>query len=416
MLGGRLELLSQHPELPSLERWGWASILVNVGLSTLNLVLTFASGSLAVAAEVTHNFVDLAASAAVLLGLKLSARRSETFPYGLYKVENLVAAGVSILVFVAAYEIARESLCGDRQTTFVSAWILGGVVLSIAIPLVFGMFEMRAGRAANSPSLIADAQEYRVHVFSSGLVLVALVGHMAGVALERVAALLIVVVVLRTGWQLLSDSMRVLLDASLAPETMSQVRRIIEHEPSVLAIRSLVGRNAGRYRFLEAVVEARARDLEQADAISRRLERALRREVPFLERTLIEVKPVNRDTLRLALPLSAPGGPPSEHFGTAPHFLLADQRRADGELFRRSVVENPFAGEPKGRGIKVAHWLIEHGVDLLLTLDDIGERGPGYALGEAGVDVVLTAGKTVEQALADGGVRTPNNDPQEALP
>jgi cation diffusion facilitator family transporter len=401
MLGGRLGLLSQHPER-SLAKWGWASILVNVALSSLNLVLTFASGSLAVAAEVMHNFVDLAASVAVLLGLKLSMHKSKTFPYGLYKVENVVAAGVSILVFLAAYEIARESLFGHREATFVSAWILGGVVLSMAIPLVFGMLEMRAGRAANSPSLVADAEEYRVHVFTSGLVLVALVGQIFGVSLERVAALLIVVIVARTGWQLLSDAMRVLLDASLDPDTMSQVREIVERDPSVLEIRSLVGRNAGRYRFLEAVVGARARDLDQADAISRRLELALRREIPFLERTLIDVKPVNRETLRLALPLTAPGGPPSKHFGTAPHFLLVDRRRDDGELFQRSVVENPFAGDPKGRGIKVAHWLIEHEVDLLVTLDDIGERGPGYALGEAGVDVVLTASETVEQALAEG--------------
>ena len=281
-------------------------------------------------------------------------------------------------------------------------WIIVGVVLGAVVPLVFGFFELRAGRAANSPSLIADAHEYRVHVFTSGLVLVALIGQRYKLHLDQLAALVIIVIVARTGWLLLKDAMRVLLDASLDAESMTQARAIIVREPTVLEIRSLVGRNAGRYRFLEAVVEARVQGLEQADAISRRLEQALRAAIPFLERTLIEVKPARREVASLALPLSAADGPPSEHFGTAPLYLFVDRRRSDGELLQRIVVDNPFSGDPKGRGIKVARWLLERGIDVLVTRDDIGERGPGYALGEAGVQVVLTEGRTVEQALAAG--------------
>lgn len=392
----------------SLERWGWASILINVGLSSLNLWLAHLSGSLALMAELMHNVADLAAALAVLVGLKLSKRKSSAFPYGLYKVENLVAVCVALLIFLAGYEILRETFFGVRQPTVVSVWIIVGVVLGAVVPLVFGFFELRAGRAANSPSLIADAYEYRVHVFTSGLVLVALIGQRYKLHLDQLAALVIIVIVARTGWLLLKDAMRVLLDASLDAESITKARAIIEREPSVLAIRLLVGRNAGRYRFLEAVVEARVQGLEQADAISRRLEQALRAAIPFLERTMIEVKPARREVACLALPLSAADGPPSEHFGTAPLYLFVDRRRADGELLQRIVVDNPFSGDPKGRGIKVARWLLERGIDVLVTRDDIGERGPGYALGEAGVQVVLTEGRTVEQALAAGAeVLTP---------
>jgi divalent metal cation (Fe/Co/Zn/Cd) transporter len=98
-----------------VERWGWASIAVNVGLSTLNLGVLWLSGSLAVAAELVHNVVDLSASVAVLVGLKLPRRKSEYFPYGMYKVENVVAAGVATLIFFAAYEMAREVLLGRNE-------------------------------------------------------------------------------------------------------------------------------------------------------------------------------------------------------------------------------------------------------------------------------------------------------------
>ena len=64
----------------NLERWGWYSIGINIVLMLINLVIARASGSLAVTAEVVHNLVDLLTAVAVLIGLKLSGRKSKEFP------------------------------------------------------------------------------------------------------------------------------------------------------------------------------------------------------------------------------------------------------------------------------------------------------------------------------------------------
>lgn len=117
-----------------------------------------------------HNVVDLAASIAVLAGVKLSERKSRAFPYGLYKVENMVAVIVAMLIFFTAYEIAKKAITATGKPTTVTVWILGGVVLSAVIPLAFSVYELRVGRMLNSPSLMADAYEYRTHMLSSGIV------------------------------------------------------------------------------------------------------------------------------------------------------------------------------------------------------------------------------------------------------
>ena len=67
-------------------------MMVNVMLLGLHGVLALASGSLAVSAEVVHNLLDLLGAAAVLVGIRLAGRQSRRFPYGLYKVENMVAS------------------------------------------------------------------------------------------------------------------------------------------------------------------------------------------------------------------------------------------------------------------------------------------------------------------------------------
>ena len=390
---------------PEAARVAWASIAVNIFLSLLNLAIAAASGSLAVAAEMVHNLVDLVASVAVLAGVKLSERESRAFPYGLYKVENLVAVGVAILIFFTGYEIAKEAIFAEEQVATVNGWMLAGVALSALVPLAFSVYEMRVGRALNSPSLMADATEYRAHVFSSGVVFLALIGQVIGFRVDRYAALVIVVLIARTGWELLVDGMRVLLDASLDAETLEQVRAIVEADPAVVEIRSLAGRNAGRYRFLEADVALRVDDLEKAHNVSRRIEEAIRAAVPHVERVRIHYEPRVRRHLRYALPLAGPEGTLSPHFGEAPYFGLVTVRTADGQIERREVLPNPHLDVEKAKGVRVGEWLVGLKADVVALREDVQGKGPAYVFADAGIETRLTEAATLDKVLAQETTR-----------
>ncbi|MCK4832283.1 MAG: cation diffusion facilitator family transporter [Anaerolineales bacterium] len=381
-------------------RVAWASIALNICLSLLNLVIAAASGSLAVAAEMIHNLVDLLASVAVLVGINLSERKSRTFPYGLYKVENVVAVGVAILIFFTGYEIAREAIFAEATPATVNGWMLAGVVLSAAAPFAFSRYEMRVGRQLNSPSLMADAQEFRVHVFSSGVVLLALLGQLVGFPVDRYAALVIVVLIARTGYELLADGMRVLLDASLDPETLAQVRSILEAEPAVAEVRSVVGRNAGRYRFLEADVVLRVDGLEKAHSLSHRLAETIRQQVPHVERVQLHVEPQVRTHVRYSVPLVDPHGTISQHFGESPYFALVTLRLADNKIEDQQVRANPHHDVVKAKGIRVAEWLVSLKIDEVILREKVQGKGPAYVFADAGVNVRLTQATTLAEAIA----------------
>jgi len=383
----------------SVERWGWASIGVNILLSLLNLGISIASGSLAVAAEMTHNLVDLIASASILIGLKISQRKSKAFPYGLYKVENVVAVGVSGMIFFTAYEIVREALLAPPRTAIVNPWMLAGVILSTVIPMTFSYFELRAGRAANSPSLIADAQEYRAHIFSSGAVFVAMLGQSFGLHLDRWAAIFVAFFIAKTGWELLQDGMRVLLDASLDAPTMNQVRQIIQSDPATIRVKTLIGRNSGRYRFIETEVELRVNELQKAHAVSRRLEQAIREKVPHVERVLIHYEPFTPSVILYAVPLSTADGKLSEHFGQAPFFAFATLRLADKVVEILEIIPNPYTEELKAKGIRVTEWLVSKKVDRVFVKESLKGKGPEYALANAGIEIIDCDADTLDAAL-----------------
>ena len=153
-----------------LERWGWYSVLVNVLLAGLHGLIAWVSGSLAVFAELVHNLIDLLGAVAVLLGIRLASRKSHAFPYGLYKVESLVAVGLAGLVLLTAYDIARDAVFAPAAQVQAQPWMFVLLILTTAVPLVFSHFELRAGLAGlvrlNLVNVGGDLQRRRYSIHS----------------------------------------------------------------------------------------------------------------------------------------------------------------------------------------------------------------------------------------------------------
>jgi predicted Fe-Mo cluster-binding NifX family protein len=305
------------------------------------------------------------------------------------------------MTFVTAYEVARSAVAGTPPPAHAEPWMLGAVVVSGMVPLVFSRFELRAGRASNSPALVADALEYRVHVLTTGLALASLASIQIGIPVDRGAALVIVVVVVKTGWSLLRDGMRVLLDASLDAETLLRVRSVIAADPAVAEVKWVTGRNAGRFRFVEAGVALRTPDTEKAQVAMTRVETSVRSAVAFLDRVLLQVEAPATPFVRYAVPLADVQGSVSRHFGEAPYFALVDVGREDGTVAEQRVVANPHRLQERGKGIRVAEWLVSQKVDVALVTEDLHGKGPEYVFRDAGVVLRRTDATTIGGAIAE---------------
>jgi cation diffusion facilitator family transporter len=140
----------------SAERVSVYSILINLALVGLKGCLGVLSGSLAVLADTVHSLSDVVAAGAVWLGLRLSQRQSAQFPYGLYKVENLVSLGVAFAIFFAAYEIGREAFLSPPAGPLRHVPLaMAAMLLEVLLAFAFSRYERRAAEEIGSPSLQA---------------------------------------------------------------------------------------------------------------------------------------------------------------------------------------------------------------------------------------------------------------------
>ena len=372
------------------------SIGVNLILVGIKGVLSFLSGSVALVADAIHSLADVISALTVFAGIKISKRKSKNFPYGLYKVQNFVSLFSSIFIFLAGYKIVHTVFFEQHTlNTKYLPYAVAGVILTMVITFTFSRYELRKGKEVGSPSLIADAKHIRTDMLSSSVILAGLVGGWFGLNLDRIAAVLVVFFVVKAGVSISVDALRVLLDASIDFETMDRVKTIIMRETRVISINKLRGRNSGPFKFIEADIVIKAKNLEKADSVRRRIEKEIRKQVSKVDHILIHYEPQRKETTTCAVPLKEDKLSISEHFGEAPYFYLATVREKDGTLLSEAYHHNPFTGEEKGKGIKVSEWLLEKGIDTVYSPKGFTGKGPGYVFSDAGIDVITTEDTTL---------------------
>jgi cation diffusion facilitator family transporter len=381
------------------------AIGVNLLLFCIKYFFAGHSSSIALMAEAFHSLSDVIAFSKVFGGLILARRKTQSFPYGLYKVENLVSVVVALAIFYAGYEIALEAIKGNGSELQNLKITIASVVCAMAITYAFSRYEAKVGAEIESPSLIADARHMWVDMLSNTVVLAGLLSSLAGFNLERIAAFIIVIFIAWAGGKIFIDGIRVLLDASLDYQTLSSAEKLILDEPRVIEIQNLMGRNSGRYKFIEASIVLKTHDLDKANFIAHRIEANIKKQITNVDRALIHFEPTQKEALIYALPLKdANQTQISPHFGEAPYFALIKVRIKDKKAIEQKIIENPFTQVEHGKGILVAEYLNKFSIDVVITKESFEGKGPFYVFSNAAVENILIESESIDEALDEIGI------------
>ncbi len=375
------------------------STILNIFVAGIKGWLAYLSGSSALLADMVHGFSDTLSSILVLAGIWLSKRKSEDFPWGLYKVENFVALVSALFIFFAGYEIVHH--VSRKKTLLEIAYFYPsvlGLIGMILIIFLFSRYESRKAHDLNSPSLLADASHWYSDIASTTIVLFALFGSWMGYpVIDRIAAVVMVAYIAKVGWDILKNSMRPLLDASVDLGTLQRIREVILSFKQVKEIKSIQARNSGRYIFVHAHLVFGLKKFSPAHSLSEEIERAVQKEIPLVDRMIIHYEPQKRDFTLYAIPVGADRHTLSDHFGEAPYFYLMRASNPGNVMLEEKILGNPYFKEEKGKGIKVSEWLVENGVDTVFTRRGFDGKGPSYVFSSSEVEVIVTEARTVEE-------------------
>lgn len=322
------------PTLATTTRGIWAikwSFVILAITAAIQLVVVFASGSVALLADTIHNMGDAATAVPLWIAFRLVRRKpTARFTYGLGRVEDL--AGVSIVAIillsalVAMYE-AVNRLLHPMPITLLWQVAIAGFVGFVGNEAV-AIFRIRVGREIDSAALIADGY----HARTDGLTSLAVVAGAAGVAMgfplaDPIIGILITLAIFGIVWQSSKAVFTRLLDG-VDPALVAEIRHAAEHVPAVQSVLEVRARWLG-HRLRAEVDVAVAPDItvSAADQVAGELEAVLLDHIPALAVAHVRMRPTGV-TPRLTV-LPAPG----HHH--APEPVTVDAPLAAGNLENR---------------------------------------------------------------------------------
>jgi len=264
------------------------SIVVNTLLALIKIIGGTLSGSAALTADGIHSLSDLAASFSVLTGIIIANKKAKDFPMGLYKVENLVALISSFAIFFAGYEIAKDVFFGEPIYIKNVFFAVIAIILTVIITYLYSTWEKKEAIKLNSPSLMADAEHVKTDFFTALVVLVGVIGQYMGYPIiEKIAVAIVVYFIFHSGWEILVDAIKVLLDASVDKETINKIKEILSNEQMIENINDIRGRNAGSFKFIYLDLDLITDSLKEAHEYSHDLEKRIKKDLPEIEKIIM---------------------------------------------------------------------------------------------------------------------------------
>jgi len=235
------------------------SIASNSALIVFKLVVGIMSGSIAIISEALHSGSDLVAAIIAFYAVRKAGQPPDpSHRYGHEKVENLSGVIEALLIIAAAGVIIYE---GIRK--IISGPHIDHIWLGVTVMVVSGFANLVVSRKVlypvakrtQSAALEADAAHLLTDVFTSfgvagGLLLVKVTGWQL---FDPIAAIAVALLIIRTGYLLVVQSTRVLLDQTIPEEELELIRAVVaEHRGDLIwGYHKLRARQAGSRRHID---------------------------------------------------------------------------------------------------------------------------------------------------------------------
>jgi len=252
----------------------WVSVGVNLVLSVLQVVVGIQARSQALIADGLHSFSDLVADFVVLFANHHAAKApDQEHPYGHQRFETaaslmlgLLLLGVGVgMVWSAVVKVQNP---GALQPVHVVAlWV---ALATLVLKELLFRYLLRVAKRVKSSMLVANAWHARSDAASSLVVAIGIAGNLAGYTiLDAIAALIVGLMVARTGWQFGWSALHDLMDSAADADEVQAIEKTLRDTPGVRGVHDVRTRKMGDMVVVDVHLEVQATlSVEEGHAIA----------------------------------------------------------------------------------------------------------------------------------------------------
>lgn len=241
----------------------WVSVVVNLVLSTVQIVVGVWAKSQSLIADGIHSLSDLVADFVVLFANHHSQKDAdEDHPYGHQRFETAASLVLGLLLLavgvgmVWSAVVKLENPESVPQVHSVALWVAGGAL--VGKELLF-RYMLAVAKKVKSSMLVSNAWHARSDAASSLVVGVGIAGNLAGYPiLDPIAALIVGFMVGKMGWEFGWDAMHDLMDRAVDEQEVQAIRQTLLDTPGVAGVHDVRTRKMGDMVVVDAHLEVDA--------------------------------------------------------------------------------------------------------------------------------------------------------------
>ena len=260
------------------------SILANVLLAAFKAAVGLISGSIAITLDAVNNLSDALSSVITIIGTRLAGKKPDRkHPYGHGRIEYITAILIAVIVLYAGVtslvESVKKILRPELPDYSAAALII--IAVAVAVKLLLGRFVRRTGERVNSDSLVASGKDAQLDAAISASTLVAAVIYLIWhVSLEAWLGAIISLVIVKSGMEMLRESLSVILGERVDSELAKAVKRTVTEFPEVRGAYDLTLHNYGPDMLIGSVhIEVPdTMTVDRLDALEREISQQVFRE------------------------------------------------------------------------------------------------------------------------------------------
>lgn len=271
----------QNTRESTIVRTSIIGIIVNVLLASFKAVIGLITHSIAITLDAVNNLSDALSSVITIVGTKLAGKLPDKkHPLGYGRIEYLSAMIVSALVLYAGITSLIESIKSMISPETPDYSVVSLIIIASAVvgKLLLGTYVKKTGKRVNSASLEASGSDAMFDsIISASVLLCALIYIAFGLSLEAYAGAVISVVIIRSGIEMLRDTLDDILGKRYDQEELQAIKNTVAEDPDVLGVYDLILHAYGPDRHVGSV-HVEVRDEMTAESIDL-MERRISKEV-----------------------------------------------------------------------------------------------------------------------------------------
>jgi cation diffusion facilitator family transporter len=256
---------ARSPELraAAASRSTWVSVVVNVVLSTTQIVVGVLSKSQGLVADGLHSLSDLVSDFVVLFANHHSQKAADReHPYGHQRFENAASLVLGLLLLTVGVGLLWSAFLKleepDKvpQVHVAALWV---AVAALVVKELLFRYLLRVAKQVKSSLLVANAWHARSDAASSLVVAAGIVGNLAGYPIfDPISALIVGFLIMRMGWGFAWSALSDLVDSAVDEQEVEAIRRTLADTPGVSGVHDVRTRKMGDMVIVDAHIEVDA--------------------------------------------------------------------------------------------------------------------------------------------------------------